>query len=100
MFLDGPDGGPRDAIHVLIANEKVRTADLAPTPGVERTARPAGFFAIDLESLVQMKLTSYRRKDQVHLLDMLEIGLIDGTWVRRFPPELAARLQLLIDTPD
>jgi hypothetical protein len=47
-----------------------------------------------------MKLTSYRRKDQVHLLDMLEIGLIDATWPARFPPELAARLQQLIDTPD
>jgi hypothetical protein len=46
-----------------------------------------------------MKLTSYRRRDQVHLEDMLEIGLIDASWVTRFPPELAARLQHLIDTP-
>ena len=25
MFLDGPDGRPRSAVHVLFANEKVRT---------------------------------------------------------------------------
>jgi len=47
-----------------------------------------------------MKLTSFRRKDQVHVLDMLDVGLIDATWCARFPPELAARLQELVDNPD
>ena len=31
---------------------------------------------------------------------MLEIGLIDATWPSRYPPQLAARLQQLIDTPE
>jgi hypothetical protein len=47
-----------------------------------------------------MKLTSYRRKDQVHVLDMISIGLIDQSWVARLPPALGARLQALIDDPD
>jgi hypothetical protein len=47
-----------------------------------------------------MKLTSFRRKDQVHLQDMLDVGLIDETWLERFPAELRVRLQELIDTPD
>ena len=47
-----------------------------------------------------MKLTSYRRKDQVHLQDLLNIGLIDQSWVTKFPPELGERLQHLIDTPE
>ena len=55
---------------------------------------------LSLEALVRMKLTSYRRTDQVHLLDMLGIELIDATWPARYPAELAARLQHLIDTPD
>lgn len=46
-----------------------------------------------------MKLTSYRLKDQVHLQDMLEVGLVDATWVKKFSKELAVRLQHLIDTP-
>jgi hypothetical protein len=46
-----------------------------------------------------MKLTANGRKDQVHLLDMLEISLIDATWPARYMPQLAARLQQLIDTP-
>jgi hypothetical protein len=40
-----------------------------------------------------MKLTSFRDKDKTHLRDMLEIGLIDQSWVTRFSPELAARLR-------
>jgi hypothetical protein len=47
-----------------------------------------------------MKLTSFRDKDRTHLRDMLETSLVDATWVSRFPPELGARLQHLIDTPE
>ena len=53
-----------------------------------------------LESLVQMKLTSYRGKDQVHILDMISIGLIDVSWLDRLSPELARRLKQLLDDPD
>ena len=31
-----------------------------------------------------MKLTSFRRKDQMHLLDLIEVGLIDADWRQRF----------------
>jgi len=55
---------------------------------------------LSLESLVRMKLTSFRRKDQVHLLDMIGVGLIDEAWVTRYSPELASRLQELLDNPD
>jgi hypothetical protein len=47
-----------------------------------------------------MKLTSFRDKDKTHLRDMLEVGLLHQSWLKRFPPELAARLQRLIDTPE
>jgi len=47
-----------------------------------------------------MKLTSFRRKDQVHLLDMLEVGLIHQGWTQRLAPTLALRLQQLLDTPE
>jgi hypothetical protein len=55
---------------------------------------------LDLEALVRIKLTSYRDKDWTHLRDLLDVGLIDGNWCWRYPAELAARLQPLIDTPD
>jgi len=100
FFLDGPNARARDAIHVVFANEKVRPDYHTPAPDVSESVKPEDFRIISLEKLVMMKLTSFRRKDQVHLLDMLEIGLIDPSWTTRLPPELAARLQILIDTPE
>ena len=47
-----------------------------------------------------MKLMSYRTRDQMHLRDMLEVGLIDDTWPSRLPSPLAERLQVLIDNPE
>ena len=47
-----------------------------------------------------MELTSFRLNDRVDLQDMLEVGLIDQSWGKRFPGELGARLQMLIDTPE
>jgi hypothetical protein len=103
LFLDGPDAKPRDAVHVVMANEKVRPEYDAPAPDVAQSAKlghPAQVYVIDLENLVRMKLTSFRRKDQVHLEDMLDVGLINASWPARFPPLLAARLQHLIDNPE
>lgn len=100
MFLDGPAAGPRDALHVIIAGEKVRPEHLAAAPDVVDSSTLDRVRLVTLTSLVRMKLTSFRRKDQVHLSDMLEIGLIDATWRDRFSPDLAARLQSLIDTPE
>lgn len=100
MFLDGPNAKVRDAIHVIFAGEKVDAGYLAPAPDVTEADRSGPFQIVDLEPLVRMKLTSYRRKDQVHLLDMIGVGLIDEAWPARFPAELAGRLQLLLDNPD
>jgi hypothetical protein len=100
MFLDGPGAKARDAVHVVFANEKVRPDYLLPAPQVGESEPTTTFRILNLEALVRMKLTSFRRKDQVHLLDMLEVGLLDGTWCARLPHELAARLQELIDNPN
>jgi hypothetical protein len=100
MFLDGPDAKARDSIHVIFAGEKVRPEYELPAPDVCESKPARAFRVLDLEALVRMKLTSFRRKDQVHLLDLLGVGLIDAAWLPRLPPNLAARLQALIDTPE
>jgi hypothetical protein len=100
MFLDGPGAKARDAVHVIFSGEKVRPEYVAPVPDVAESVSFKSYRVLSLEAVVRMKLTSNRRKDQVHLLDMLGVGLIDATWPARYPPELAARLQHLIDTPD
>jgi hypothetical protein len=100
MFLDGPTAKARDAVHVLFAAEKVRPEYIEPVPGVEDPFIDKNVRVLPLESLLKMKLTSNRRKDQVHVQDLIDVGLIDASWCAKLPPELAARLQTLLDTPD
>jgi len=100
MFLDGPNAKPRDAVHVLFAGEKVRSDDPVPTPDVSESEEIDRHRTLRLEALVRMKLTSYRRKDQMHLIDMIDVELIDQTWTTRLPPELASRLKELLDNPE
>ena len=100
MFLDGPQGRPRDAVHILFAGEKVRPHYVEAAPDLTATDRHEAFRVLGLEPLVRMKLTSFRRKDQVHLLDMIEVGLLDRTWLDRLPTALAPHLQELLDNPE
>jgi hypothetical protein len=100
MFLDGPQARARDAVHVVFAGEKIRSEYLLPAPDVSESEPAASYRVLTLEALVRMKLTSFRDKDRTHLRDLLEVGLIDASWKPRFPAELAARLQELLDTPD
>jgi hypothetical protein len=100
MFLDGPGAKARDAVHILYAGEKVRADDPVPAPAVDESEHTEAFRVIDLESLLRMKLTSYRRKDQVHVLDMVDVGLVDETWLARIRSPLAERLKELLDHPD
>jgi hypothetical protein len=100
MFLDGPGAGPRDAVHVIFSGEKVRPEYVAVVPDAGESVSFKTYRVLSLEALVRMKLTSYRDKDKTHLRDMLEIGLIDAAWPARYPPELASRLQHLVDTPE
>lgn len=100
MFLDGPDAKARDVVHVVFAGRKVRAEYPEPVPTIEQYELMADARTLPFDRLVVMKLTSFRRKDQVHLLDMISIGLIDESWLARLPPELGSRLTELLNDPD
>ncbi len=97
MFLDGPEGSVRSAIHVVFASEKVRSDYVAAMPEVTESEPGPDFPVPTLDALVRMKLTSFRIKDKVHLMDLLDVGLIDQAWRDRLPAELATRLETLIE---
>ncbi|MGB7325527.1 MAG: hypothetical protein WBD31_11705 [Rubripirellula sp.] len=99
-FIDGPDGSPSDAVYLLYAAEKVRPEYILPSADVTEIEPADDYDIVDLPALLTMKLNSYRRKDQMHLLDMLSVGLIDETWLEKLPPVHAERLQQLISDPD
>jgi hypothetical protein len=83
---------------VVFAGEKVRASDLEPSPDVTEAEAGPEFPVPTLAALVRMKLTSFRLKDRVHLLDMLEVGLIDESLCANLSPELGARLKEVIDS--
>lgn len=100
VFRDGPQGKPSGGVHLLFAGERVRDADEHHLPDLDESERATEFQVSSLEALVRMKLIANRRKDQVHLLDMIGVGLIDAAWPARFPPPLDERLQQLLDDPN
>ena len=100
MFRDGPEGKPSEAIHLLFEGERTRHDHLLPAPAIETVRDAADFSVITLELLLVMKLMSNRRKDQVHVGDLIGVGLVDDSWLPKMPPELAPRLKHILDTPD
>lgn len=100
MFLDGPNGRPSDAVHLLFAGEKVKAEYSEPAPSLSEVDQNDLHKLIALRPLVIMKLTSFRDKDRTHLRDMIGVGLLDQSWISHLPTELASRLQGLLDNPD
>jgi len=100
MFLDGPDAKAHDAVHIVFAAEKVRPDYVAPAPDVSESEETETFRLLSLDALVRMKLTSFRDKDRVHLRDLMEVGLVDESWLERVPAALRPRLQELLDNPE
>jgi len=100
MFLDGPHAKARDAVLLFFANEKVREHESIANPDVSESEDTGDFQVLSLQALVRIKLTAFRKKDQVHLLDFIDVGLIDESWCERLPDDLAARLKNLIENPE
>ena len=87
-------------MHVVFAGEKVKSDNLAAAPDVTESEAVGPFRLVTLEALVQMKLTAFRDKDRTHLRDLIDIGLLNRSWALRLSPELATRLQSLLDNPE
>jgi hypothetical protein len=102
MFLDEPDYKVKNAVHVLFADEKIKLDDPLSTPDVDdyEVSSDGEFRHINLEGIVRMKLLANRLKDQVHLQDMASVGLIDSSWIARYPAPLDERLRIALDSPD
>jgi len=102
MFLDGPDGTPKRAVHIIWANEIVRPKDQMPAPDIDpqETSESHPFPRVGLEGIVRMKLIAWRTHDRAHLYDMINIGILTESMVPWYKGELAERLQFLFDNPE
>jgi hypothetical protein len=99
VFLEKENPSPKRGVHVILADEPIRPGYPSLAPSVTSSRRSdLGFIVIDLAELVRMKLEANRRHDQVHMEDMLRIGLIDAGLAAKLPAELLDRLRYVRDT--
>ncbi len=96
-LLLGPDSEVRAAVRVLFAGELARSDHAHPIPDVDESEPGGEYRVLSLEPLVRLLLTFDLSSDRMHLQDLLDVGLIDASWLSRLPPELAARLQEVFD---
>lgn len=88
---NGPSA--RRAVHMVFAGERVRAAYLEAVPDLAEPKLVRGLPLISIDGLVRMKLTSFRLKDQTHLKDMDEAGLITPDFEAGLPEGFRERLR-------
>lgn len=93
MLVDKDAPSARRAVHLVFAGEKVRPEYDQPVPPLSESRRLQGVRLIPLPDLIRMKLTSFRLKDQVHVKDLDEAGLITPEIEEDLTPKMLERLR-------
>jgi hypothetical protein len=76
MLVQKGQPSARRAVHMIFTGEKVREDYPEATPAFGNFRTFHGIRVVSLGDLVRMKLSSFRLKDQMHLKDLDEAGLI------------------------
>jgi hypothetical protein len=98
MLVQAGAPSARRAVHMLFTGERVMENYIEPTPDLGEGRRINGIRLIPLEDLIRMKLTSFRLKDQTHIKDLQEAGLITPEIGLAMPAILRDRLQQVLRT--
>lgn len=100
LFADDATVHDRHSVRIVFASEKVQSVDLYATPDVDESEQLSNMRVLSLGPLVRMQLSMFRLNECVNLRDLIDVELVGPIWLERLPPELAARLQALLDDPD
>jgi hypothetical protein len=82
----------RRAVRLLFSGEKGRPEHVEPAPELGSARSIRGIRLAPVADLVRMKLTSFRLKDQLHLKDLDEAGVITADVESELPAVLRERL--------
>ena len=94
IFGDKGDAMFRQAVCLIFVGDKTH-----PNPEITTITDASGLPIIALNSLLVMLLVADRNEDAMYLRDLIDVGLIDQSWIARLPAELGERLQHILDTP-
>ena len=92
MLVQAGAPSARRAVHMIFAGEKVRPDYPEATPEMGASRRIREVRLVPLADLARMKLTSFRLKDEVHVKDLDEAGLITAEIEAGLSPALRDRL--------
>jgi hypothetical protein len=76
MLVQTGQPSTRRAVHMIFSGEKVREEYPDPVPELGAFLTLHGVRLVPVEDLIRLKLTSYRLKDEMHLKDLDEAGVI------------------------
>ena len=92
MLVGSAAPSARRAVHLVLIGEKVRPEYPEPVPGFGPFRTIRGIRVVSVADLVRMKLTSFRAKDEAHIKDLDEAGLITPEIEASLSPVLRTRL--------
>jgi hypothetical protein len=92
MLVQTGEPSVRRAVHLIFTGEKVNASYPEPAPAIGPCRTLQGIRLVPLTDLVRMKLTSFRSKDETHLKDLDEAGLITPEIEAGLSDTLRARL--------
>jgi hypothetical protein len=92
MLSPAAEPSARRAVHLIFTGEKVRAEYPEPVPAIGECRTLGGVRLVPVADLVRMKLTSFRAKDEAHIKDLDEAGLITVEIEAGLPPMLRDRL--------
>jgi hypothetical protein len=93
MLVQAGQPSARRAVHMIFSGEKVREEYPEAAPEIGECHILQGVRLVPVEQLVRMKLTSFRLKDEMHLKDLDEAGVITPEIESRLSPIQQDRLQ-------
>jgi len=92
MLVQKGEPAARRAVHLIFTGEKVRPEYPEAAPELGSGQQMHGIRVVALADLVRMKLTSFRLRDQMHLKDLEEAGLLTPEIEASLSPILRERL--------
>jgi len=92
MLVQAKEPSARRAVHLVFTGERVRPDYPEPTPDFGPYRMFQGIRLIPLADLIRMKLNSFRARDEAHLKDLDEAGLITSDLETGLSPTLRERL--------
>lgn len=93
MLIQTGEPSARRAVHLVFSGEKVRQDYAEPVPDLGSARTIHGIRLMPLGNLIRMKLTSFCAKDEAHLKDLDDAGLITAEIEQDLPDLLRERLR-------